>query len=429
VPKPPHPPSAHGSEGPLYPPDAIAAPAEHLAVGTGGRRKEMAETRDKLSRRNRELEALHAVALDIVRELGLDVLLQKIVDRARVMLAARYGALSVIDGENRIERFFTSGLSKAARSRMGDPPTGRGLLGVPLHQGQSLRLDNLNHDPRRTGFPPGHPPMTSLLAVPLPCKGPFRGNLYLSDKRTGTFTEEDQEILTRLGIVAAIAIDNAFLHQQARALAAAEERLRIAREMHDGLAQVLAYVNAKAQAVRELLRTGRATEAERHLDQLAAAARSIYADTRDAILDLRTAAITDQPWIPALRDYLERWQVQNDLPVDAQLDDRVALPPGVDHQVLRIVQEALANVRKHARARRVQVEIRRSAAGTRVLVADDGIGFGPFGSHGSHAAPAPGDRPSFGLTTMRERATAVGATLRIESAPGQGTRVELLLPS
>jgi|CXWL01.1.fsa_nt_gi signal transduction histidine kinase len=399
----------------------------------------MAATRTQLARRHRELEALHDVALDIVGELALDVLLQKIVDRSRSLLQSRYAALSVIDGENRIERFFTAGITKADRARIGAPPQGQGLLGVPLHQGQSLRLGDLAADPRAAGFPANHPPMVTLLAVPLPCKSPFRGNLYLSDRKDANpFTAEDEEILTRLATVAAIAIDNSFLHQQARALAAAEERLRIAREMHDGQAQVLAYVNAKAQAVREHLRAGRLEVAESHLVQLAAAAREVYGDTREAILDLRTAA-EDRPWIPALREYLERWQAQNDVPVDMTLDERVKLPPGVDHQVLRIVQEALSNTRKHAQARRVIVELVRSAAGTRVLVADDGVGFAvhahlpsPMTASAGDTAPPPvpskPKAPRFGLTSMRERAHSLGATLRIDSIPGQGTRVELLLP-
>lgn len=311
---------------------------------------------------------------------------------------------------------------------------------MPLHQGQSLRLADLSADPRAAGFPANHPPMVTLLAVPLPCKSPFRGNLYLADRKdANAFTVEDEEILTRLATVAAIAIDNSFLHQQARALAAAEERLRIAREMHDGQAQVLAYVNAKAQAVREHLRAGRLEVAESHLVQLAAAAREVYGDTREAILDLRTAA-EDRPWIPALREYSERWQAQNDVPVDMTLDERVKLPPGVDHQVLRIVQEALSNTRKHAQARRVIVELVRSAAGTpcpgrrrrRRL-------RGPRPSAPARhlerwrSQPAASPEQAQGSTLRphldaRTRPLSLGATLRIDSIPGQGTRVELLLP-
>ena len=120
--------------------------------------------------------------------------------------------------------------------------------------------------------------MRSLLAVPIQCKGPFRGNLYLSERTDGApFSREDEETLARFAVQAAVAIDNAHLHRRVRDLAASEERLRLAHEMHDGLAQVLAYVNTKAQAVQGFLRHGKSQEASDQLNQLAAAAREVYA--------------------------------------------------------------------------------------------------------------------------------------------------------
>ena len=173
-----------------------------------------------LESRNAELLALHRAALDISGELELETVLQKVVDGARTLLHARYGALSVVAQSSEIQSFITSGLDAGLRARIGAPPHGRGLLGVVLNQGERLRLKDLKQDPRSAGFPENHPPMTSLLAVPIPGPGRFRGNLYLADKRDGSeFTRSDEEALLRFATQAGIAIDTAHLHQQLRGLA------------------------------------------------------------------------------------------------------------------------------------------------------------------------------------------------------------------
>src|SRR5687768_12126953 len=244
----------------------------------------------RLQRQNRELLELHAAALVVSADLSLDTVLQTIVDRARALLGTRYGAISVVDQSGGISSFVTSGIDEQLRLTIGDPPHGRGVLGVALHAGQRLRLDDISKDPRSVGFPAGHPPMLSLLAVPVVCRVPHRGNLYLSEKEDGGhFTAGDEEVLVRFADQAAVAIDNAYLYGQVRELGAARERLRIAHEMHDGLAQVLAYVNTKAQVVREYLRQGRTDEAQKHLDEFAEAARNLYGDVRQQILELRTS--------------------------------------------------------------------------------------------------------------------------------------------
>jgi signal transduction histidine kinase len=376
----------------------------------------------RLERRNSELLALHAAALDICRELSLEVVLQKVVDQACQLLGARYGALSVVDAQNRIEAFLTAGLSPEERAKIGPPPQGHGLLGVVLREGQRLRLADLGRDARSAGFPPHHPPMRSLLAVPIPANPPFRGNLYVAEKAgTAEFTAEDEETLVRFAVLAGLAIDNAHLHQRVQALAVAEERLRIAHEMHDGLAQVLAYVNTKAQAVREFLRAGRAQEAEDQLDQLAGAAREVYADVRESIIGLRAASSPDHTVAQALTEYIASWERQSEVPCSLEIDPDLRLPAGVELQLVRILHEALANVRKHAQAGRAEVRVVRAGGKIVARVEDDGVGFQPddLGRTG---------QPRFGLVTMRERAQAVGGAVELDSAPGRGTRVRVEIP-
>ena len=381
-----------------------------------------------LARQNRELRTLHAAGLEIAGELGLDLVLQKVVDHASELIGARYGALSVPSPGGGIEAFVTAGITPEERALIGPPPAGHGLLAVVLEEGQRLRTADLTRDPRSVGFPPHHPLMHSLVAVPIVSGGRILGNLYLAEKQAAPeFSAEDEETLARFATQAGLAIENARLHRRVRELAITEERDRIAREMHDSLAQVLGYVITKAQAVQELLKRGETEKASTQLGQLADAAQTAYADVREGILALRTSVGQDRRLQEALEEYLRRWKEQSDVDAVLQVDAEttlVALPPTAELQLLRIIQEALTNVRKHAGAQHVEVHIRTAADGTlETVVADDGRGFDPV-----HARPEGDLQPHFGLSTMRERAESVGGHLEIASSPGQGTRVLVKLP-
>ena len=209
--------------------------------------------------------------------------------------------------------------------------------------------------------------MHSLLAVPVPCKGPFLGNLYLSEKADGgEFTRDDEETLERFAVQAAIAIDNAHLHGRSRDLAVAQERLRIAHEMHDGIAQVLGYVNTKVQAASEYIRRDKTEEGLEQLRELAEAAREAYSDVRESIVDLRTLPGPARSFHDVLQEYVDRWQEQTGIAHarSPSIAD-VALPAGNELQLVRIIQESLANVRKHRAGddgRRRDAQARRKTA-------------------------------------------------------------------
>jgi signal transduction histidine kinase len=382
----------------------------------------IAKMQDRLKRQNRELLALHNAGLDIASELTLDVVLKKVVNVACSLVGARYGALSVVGDDGAIRSFITSGISPATREAIGPPPVGHGVLGVVLREGQRLRLDDIAHHPKSVGFPANHPPMKTLLAIPIVCKSPFAGNLYLAEKSGGApFTTDDEETLERFAVQVAIAIDNAHLHQQVANLAVAQERLRIAHEMHDGIAQVLGYVNTKVQAATEYLRRDNAEEATVQLRELAVSAREAYGDVRGAIVDLRTLPEDGRSFTDVLNDYIARWKEQTGISTHVTIDGQITIPAAAELQLVRIVQESLANVRKHAKATTATITLARRNGMIMFTVADDGVGFNP-------AARSRSEFPRFGLPTMRERAQTIGATLDIESVPGSGTTVRLELP-
>jgi signal transduction histidine kinase len=212
--------------------------------------------------------------------------------------------------------------------------------------------------------------------------------------------------------------------REARQMAIVEERQRLARELHDGIAQIVGYVSTKAMAVRLLVQRGEHAEAAKGLRQIEAAARDVYTDLRAAILDLKTTVNSGGRFVPTLTAYVERFREQSGIPTDLTLGagaDALGLSPERELQFLRIVQEALTNVRKHAGASHAWVRL-DSGNGemASMVIGDDGCGFDPAATERGHT--------HFGLCTMRERAEAIGGKLSVETAPGAGTRITVVLP-
>src|SRR5262249_38667844 len=147
----------------------------------------------------------------------------------------RYAALGVLDGTGtRLERFITHGVDVATAAAIGEPPHGRGILGVLLHDAVPVRLPDLTADRRSVGFPPGHPPMQTFLGVPIAVRGVAYGNLYLAEKAGGReFSDEDEELVTLLAAQAGIAIENVRLYEAATAWS---EQLEALNEVGNALA-------------------------------------------------------------------------------------------------------------------------------------------------------------------------------------------------
>jgi signal transduction histidine kinase len=164
------------------------------------------------------LRALVETGIAINSELSLDGVLERIVEAAAHVTGARYAALGVIDPTGSgLERFVTYGMEPEVQTQIGDPPHGRGILGVLINDARPLRLHDLSEDPRSVGFPPGHPPMRSFLGAPILLRNVAYGNLYLTEKEGGDFTDNDEELVTLLAAQAAVAVENARLYESATA--------------------------------------------------------------------------------------------------------------------------------------------------------------------------------------------------------------------
>ncbi len=210
---------------------------------------------------------------------------------------------------------------------------------------------------------------------------------------------------------------------QIRQRAIVDERERIARELHDGLAQLLGYVNTKAMAVRFLLTRNNIEKASKHLEQLEEAARELFTDTREAIFGLKISTSENFDLGEALTAYSEQFQRLSNIPIHINIDaDIIEIPleAEVELQLLRICQEALTNVRKHALATQTWLHLYVNGEKLEIIVEDNGVGF-------NSNIQRDGLTPRFGLGTMQERAEAIGAELEIASTPGNGTRVIIQL--
>ena len=160
------------------------------------------------------LRVLVEAGIALSAELSLDALLQQLVETAVTLTGARYAALGVIDQTGTaLERFLTTGIDAETHAAIGDLPRGRGILGVLIREARPLRLENLSDDPRSVGFPPNHPSMRSFLGVPILLRGVAYGNLYLTEKEGGAFTDEDEELTQLLAAQAAVAIENTRLYE------------------------------------------------------------------------------------------------------------------------------------------------------------------------------------------------------------------------
>ncbi len=161
-----------------------------------------------------EASPLHEAIRTLTSNLSLEMVLQQVADLSRELVSATYSALGILGEDGSLEQFITSGMSQSSRDKIGAPPRGKGILGVVLQEGQSLRLHDLNQHPMSAGFPANHPPMRSFLGVPITFKGMVLGNLYLTDKiGEEEFSTEDENIVSLFAAQAAVAIENARLYE------------------------------------------------------------------------------------------------------------------------------------------------------------------------------------------------------------------------
>jgi len=370
------------------------------------------------------IDALDTATRAIAGELDLDRVLQLIVDSVRDLVHARYAALGIVDASGRIERFITSGISAEARAAIGPPPRGHGLLGLIIRDSRSYRIPDIARHPDAYGFPPGHPPMRSLLGLPVRTGGESIGNFYLTDKEgAGEFSEQDERLVEMFALHAAIAIQNARLHDRVQRLAVLDERLRIGRDLHDGIIQGIYAVALSLEDVPDLMSEDSAeasSRVDRAIDRLnltigeiRAFIGGLGAEPTPIAMGSRLAGLADELLVSS----------SPQLSLDLDLDDVEEVDEGLTveaaTQLLQIAREALSNAIRHSGAPQVRLSLRAMDGQVVLSVEDDGRGFDP---------EAPRGAGHLGLANLHDRAASVGGTIEISSRAAAGTRIIVRLP-
>lgn len=353
----------------------------------------------------------------IEADLELPVLLHHVVEEARSMTGARYGALGVLNDEHtELVEFITVGLGSDEVGNIGPFPTGQGVLGVLIAEPAPLRLAHLGTHADSYGFPPGHPRMSSFLGVPIKVRDEVYGNLYLTDKiGWSEFTNDDAALVEVLALAAGIAIENARLHQQVQVVAVYEDRDRLARDLHDTVIQRLFGVGLNLQSM-----AGRAprvmsaglveavAEIDRVIDRIRATIYQLGMGGEDR--GFRDHVVSMVRELSSVVGF--DVEVAFDGPVDTAIFAQVA------EHLMAVIRESLTNIGRHAHATQARVTIKVENGRCRLTVLDNGSGFDESNLR----------EGGLGLTNMKARAKKLDGTFVIENAQGGGTSLTWQVP-
>jgi nitrate/nitrite-specific signal transduction histidine kinase len=386
--------------------------------------RRLVEQNRQLEQRNRELETLLAVGRAASSSLQLADVLDEGLESILEVTTAKAAEVWLSEGgELRLAR--QSGAEPAAFAERTTLRLGEGLPGIAAETGSPVVSRDLPADGRFVRRRVKEAGFTAFSALPMSQQDEIVGVLGVAARDDTAFSSaEELRLLEGIAERLGAAIANARLHTRVLDAALIDERVLLARELHDGLAQVLGYLNTQTLALGTLLDTGRISAARDELEAMREVTLREYADVRESILGLHVPGRDHVGLRSALERYVSAFSsmagIGADLDGDAYADGR-PLPPAAEIQLVRIVQEALSNVRKHAKATTATVRLTSAADTLRLEIEDDGRGFDPARVDGN-------GWPRFGMQTMRERAKAMGASFAITTTPGRGTTVSVELP-
>lgn len=353
--------------------------------------------------RSRDLVAFREVDRAVRADIGLKEMLDRLLNEMVAVCEADGGAIYLWNPErDRVEAWVTRG--EAAPQEIAEQV---------IREGRS-----------RSTFDPDC--SCSVLGAPLTTGARTEGAaILMRTSAHGEFRQVDADLVSTLASAAALAVRNAQLYARSEEAAITEERTRIAREIHDGLAQDLSYLVLKIGAAQKLLSQSKEKDLKKELADISDQLRRDMRDVRHIIFALRPLDIEALGFLPALEKFLKEYGQANEITMQFNVQgDADRLPPKLETALFRLTQEALNNIRKHAHAKHVWIELQLDDHHSATLrVRDDGRGF-----QVNEAAQAARARGSVGLVQMRERAERAGGTFALDSTPGKGTKIEVQLP-
>src|SRR3990172_4103771 len=365
---------------------------------------------------NEQAQALYEIGLKIPSLQDIQQILRFIVEQARERLGSEAAALCLAHGNGGGLTMVDCSGPREAFLRLPSPVPPFPVTFLNDDEVPPPATTSANCHAIEGGFRACH--LSASLVV-----GSSRvGELCVSSRIARQFSGRHRELLAGMADMAAIAINNARLLERERYVAVLEERERLAQEMQDSLAQVLGYLHIKAQTTKRHLDRGETARADGELADMATLAHEAYVDVREAILGLRETVSPTRGIVGTLQEYLQKFARQAGIAAELEVEGGAApqFPPEAEVQLVRVIQEALTNVRKHANASKAWVRIASLPSEIGISIEDKGRGFDPSSLNE--------DGPRFVVRTMRERVEPVVGRLEIESSPGCGTTVRIFLP-
>lgn len=367
------------------------------------------EAHIEAAQRALELETVAKVSAAAAHILDLERLLSTMIELTRASFPAYSLDIYLLDAEaGQFVSVPESDSQPVHRIALDDP---RSLVARAARIRQGVMVNDASIAPEGV-LSLGLPGARSEMAVPMIAAKQVVGVLAVQSPEPDRFLQADIRVMSTLADLMAVAVENARLYRAAHDLAVYEERNRLARELHDSVSQALYGIALGTRTAQKLLERGPAKLAE-PLDYVLSLAEAGLSEMRALIFELRPELLENDGLKAALAAQVASLQARHMIDVDADLCDEPDLPIAVKEALYRITREALNNTVKHARATRAKVHMHCTPGGVRLELGDNGIGFDPSASYPGH----------LGLTSMRERAQAVGARFELASAPGQGTHI------
>ncbi len=401
----------------------INALAERLQSLSMDMQSEVTKHTRRIQQKTHSLEILYDVAANINAARDLEDLLTRFLHTLKDVVDARAGTVRMLTNDGDMQLIASSGLDAEVVKQEQLISVDRCLCGQAARNGEVYALDDLQGCGQFAGRPFFDNDKVEMIAVPLRYRGKILGVYNLFTEHSGLVEREDMKnLLTSIGHHLGMAIEKSRLDEEANVLSIMEERTRLANELHDSLAQSLASLRFQVRVLDETLHSGQESALWQELEIIENSIDEAYTELRELIAHFR-APIDKRGLIPAIEQAVERFRRNSDIRAFLQLEwNNTKLPAEIEIQVLRIVQEALANIRKHSQANAVRVMMRAYKDKTfMVMVEDDGIGI-------QHQVLDGGPGEHLGLNILQERAARIGGDLKIESEAGEGTRVILVFP-
>jgi ligand-binding sensor domain-containing protein/signal transduction histidine kinase len=377
------------------------------------------ERTSALEKRNQEIQALYQADERILRNVSLQQVFQTLVDVAVDTLNADRSVVFAWDEKHtkvvpRVSRGFspeTLGVMKFAK--------GEGVVGRVLETGKpaivrQIELNDFRPEIRDALIAEG---IRSFVHLPIALDNKVVGVFNIGFTRPNLIGDDTTRLFSALTHRASISIANMELFEQTKDLAVMEERNRLARDLHDSAKQKAFAALAQLGTARGIL-NGNGQSAALHLSEAENLVSDVIQELTFLVQEIYPIALQEKGLAAVLREYVYEWENRNDIKVNLTLHKERRLPLGIEQAVYRVTQESLANIARHSHANRVDISLMYNGGTLQLAVADDGCGF-DVGSKGH----------GLGLRSIRERVGSVHGTVQVQTAPGQGTRIIVQVPT